>query len=53
LNLTDHQAKYFASELTRRFPPDSVEKVTVAFAGAQVDLNPHQTAQKRLVDKKT
>jgi adenine-specific DNA-methyltransferase len=42
LNLTDHQVKYFAHELTRRFPPDSVEKVTVAFAGAQVDLNPHQ-----------
>lgn len=42
MNLTDHQAKYFAYELTRRFPPDSVEKVTVAFAGAQVDLNPHQ-----------
>jgi len=42
LSLTDYQAKYFAHELTRRFPPDSVEKVTVAFAGAQVDLNPHQ-----------
>lgn len=40
--LTDYQAKYFAHELTRRFPPDSVERVTVAFAGAQVDLNPHQ-----------
>jgi adenine-specific DNA-methyltransferase len=42
LNVTDYQAKYFAHELTRRFPPDSVEKVTVALAGAQVDLNPHQ-----------
>ena len=42
MNLTDYQAKYFAHELTRRFPPDSVEKITVAFAGAQVDLNPHQ-----------
>jgi adenine-specific DNA-methyltransferase len=42
LHLTDYQAKYFAHELTRRFPPDSVEKITVAFAGAQVDLNPHQ-----------
>ena len=42
MNLTDYQAEYFAYELTRRFPPDSVEKVTVAFAGAQVDLNPHQ-----------
>lgn len=42
LSLTDYQAKYYAHELTRRFPPDSVEKVTVEFAGAQVDLNPHQ-----------
>ena len=42
MNITDYQTKYFAHELTRRFPPDSVEKVTVAFAGAQVDLNPHQ-----------
>ena len=42
MNFTDYQAKYFAHELTRRFPADSVEKITVAFAGAQVDLNPHQ-----------
>lgn len=42
MGITDHQAKYIAYELTRRFPPDSVEKITVAFAGAQVDLNPHQ-----------
>ncbi|MFO7646085.1 MAG: hypothetical protein R6W95_17005 [Desulfosarcina sp.] len=42
MSLTDYHAKYFAHELTRRFPPDSVEKITVAFAGAQVDLNPHQ-----------
>lgn len=42
LHLTDYQAKYFAYELTRRFPPDNVEKVTVAFAVAQVELNPHQ-----------
>lgn len=42
MNLTDYQAKYFAYELTRRFPPDSVEKITVFFAGEQVDLNPHQ-----------
>lgn len=42
MTFTDCQAKYFAYELTRRFPPDSVEKITVAFAGAQVDLNPHQ-----------
>ena len=33
-----YQAKYFAYELSRRCPPDSVEKL----AGAQVDLNSHQ-----------
>jgi SNF2 family DNA or RNA helicase len=42
LSLTDYQAKYFAYELTRRFPPDSVEKLTAALVDAQVDLNPHQ-----------
>lgn len=42
MSLTDYQAKYYAHELTSRFPPDSVEKITVAFAGAQVDLNSHQ-----------
>jgi ERCC4-related helicase len=39
---SDYQAKYFAHELTRRCPPDSVEKLAVALADAQVDLNPHQ-----------
>lgn len=39
---TDYQAKYFAHELTRRFAPDSPERMAVAVAGAQVDLNPHQ-----------
>jgi len=42
LSLTDYQAKYIAHELTRRFPPDSVEKLTAALVDAQVDLNPHQ-----------
>ena len=42
LNLTDYQAKYIAFELTRRLPPDSVEKLTAALADAQIDLNPHQ-----------
>ncbi|HSW14311.1 MAG TPA: SNF2-related protein [Solimonas sp.] len=42
MNLTDHQAKYFAHELTRRHPPDSLEKLAGAVASAQVDLNPHQ-----------
>lgn len=37
-----YQAKYFAYELTRRCPPDSVEKLAGALVDAQVDLNPHQ-----------
>ncbi|MDF1711761.1 MAG: SNF2-related protein [Akkermansiaceae bacterium] len=40
--LTDHQAKYLAYELTRRWSSDSVGKLAAAVAGAQVDLNPHQ-----------
>ena len=42
MTLTDHQAKYFAHELTLRHPPDSLERLAGAVAGAQVDLNPHQ-----------
>src|SRR6266487_5977957 len=40
--LTDYHAKYYAYELTRRCPPDSVEKLAAALVDAQVDLNPHQ-----------
>lgn len=40
--LTPHQAKYIAFELTRRFPSGSSEKFNVALMDAQVDLNPHQ-----------
>src|SRR5262245_47495345 len=40
--LTDHHAKYFAHELTRRCASDSVEKLTAVLSDAQVDLNPHQ-----------
>jgi len=40
--LTDYQAKYFAYELTKRCPPDSIEKLAGALVDAQVDLNPHQ-----------
>jgi len=40
--LTPHQAKYIAYELTRRFPSGSSEKFNVALMDAQVDLNPHQ-----------
>ena len=42
MQLTDYHAKYFAHELTRRYPSDSVEKFAGAVASAQVDLNPHQ-----------
>ncbi len=42
MKLTDYHAKYFAYELTKRFPSDSVEKLAGVVAGAQVDLNPHQ-----------
>lgn len=40
--ITDHQAKILAHELTRRHPPDSIEKLAGVVASAQVDLNPHQ-----------
>lgn len=40
--ITAFHAKYFAHELTRRFPTDSLEKLAGAVASAQVDLNPHQ-----------
>ncbi|MBX9917978.1 MAG: DEAD/DEAH box helicase [Nitrosomonas sp.] len=40
--ITAFQAKYFAHELTRRFPTDSAEKLAGAVASAQVDINPHQ-----------
>lgn len=42
IHLTDYHAKYFAYELTKRCSSDSLEKLAGAFAGAQVDLNPHQ-----------
>src|SRR5689334_12919415 len=40
--ITDHQAKYFAHELTRRFPSQSEARLAGALVDAQVDLNPHQ-----------
>jgi adenine-specific DNA-methyltransferase len=39
---THYHSKYFAYELTKRCPSDSVEKLAGALADAQVDLNPHQ-----------
>lgn len=40
--LTDYQAKFYAAELTRRFPSDSADRLAGALVDAQVDLNPHQ-----------
>lgn len=42
MNITAFHAKYYAYELTKRCPSDSLEKLAGAVAGAQVDLNPHQ-----------
>jgi ERCC4-related helicase len=39
---TPHHAKYFAHELTRRRPSDSIEKFMASLSDAKVDLNPHQ-----------
>ena len=40
--ITSFHAKYFAYELTCRFPTDSAEKLAGAVASARVDINPHQ-----------
>lgn len=40
--LTPYHTKYFAYELTKRCPSDSIEKLASALVDAQVDLNPHQ-----------
>lgn len=42
MQITSYHAKYFAYELTKRCPSDSVEKLASVLADAQVDLNPHQ-----------
>jgi SNF2 family DNA or RNA helicase len=42
IHLTDYHAKYFAYELTKRCPSDSLEKLAGALVDAGVDLNPHQ-----------
>jgi len=40
--LSSYHAKYYAYELTKRCPSDSVGKLAASLADAQVDLNPHQ-----------
>ncbi len=39
---TAYHAKYLASDLVRRRSSDSSDRLAVAVAGAQVDMNPHQ-----------
>ncbi|WP_373928938.1 SNF2-related protein [Sphingomonas aerolata] len=40
--ITNYHSKYIATDLMRRRSSDSSEKLAVAVAGAQVDMNPHQ-----------
>ncbi|MCB9448672.1 MAG: DEAD/DEAH box helicase [Flavobacteriales bacterium] len=42
MSITPYQAKYYAYELTKRCPSNSVEKLSATLVDAQVDLNPHQ-----------
>lgn len=42
MEITPYHAKYFAYELTKRSPSDSVQKLVTSLMDAQVDLNPHQ-----------
>ena len=39
---SNHQAKFFATQLTLRQPANSIDKLSQAIASARVDLNPHQ-----------
>ena len=41
-SVTPFHAKFWAHELTRRAPADSVDRLATALVDAQVDLNPHQ-----------
>jgi len=40
--ITNYHAKYFAHELTKKSPSDSIQKLAASLIDAQVDLNPHQ-----------
>jgi len=42
MNITPYHAKYFAYELSKRHSLNDSEKLAMALADAQVDLNPHQ-----------
>jgi len=41
ISITDYHAKYFVHEVTKRCPSDSIQKLMISLADAQVDLNPH------------
>ncbi|MFD0976815.1 SNF2-related protein [Salinimicrobium gaetbulicola] len=42
MNLTPHQAKYYAYELSKKVKSNSTEKFGATLLDAKVDLNPHQ-----------
>jgi ERCC4-related helicase len=42
MNITPHQAKYYAYELSKKCKSDSAEKFGATLLDAKVDLNPHQ-----------
>jgi len=42
MEITKHQAKYYAYEITKRFSSDTTEKFTASLSEAQVRLTPHQ-----------
>lgn len=42
MSLTPYHTQYFAYELTKRCASSNLEKFAGTFAGAKVDLNPHQ-----------
>ena len=42
MSFTDYHAKYFAFDLTRQLPSNSIGKFVASLQDAQVDLNPHQ-----------
>ncbi len=42
MNLTPHQAKYIAHDLTLQHAGGGLERLSQALFNASVDLNPHQ-----------
>ena len=42
MNFTEYHAKFFAFDLTRQLPSNSIGKFVASLQDAQVDLNPHQ-----------